>query len=243
MSCEQYERDLALAVEGDLPERESASLERHLQHCVRCQQFLGDLKQSQRKLKDLAAEPVEEATLAGVRKRVAAVLQEPARPPWVVPASGWALAASLAVVALGLAVALWRTTPRASRQSSGATAAPRAVGVTSVTPAVSSETRAVTRTGGRPEGAAARLHRRVSTAPPPGAVSHGVEMQTRRVAPDLSPEDAEQLARAVVAVSRIRRLRERPPSAPAEPSPGTTVRLSTSDPGVVIYWQLDSNGG
>jgi anti-sigma factor RsiW len=243
MSCEQYERDLALAVEGDLPERESATLHQHLQQCARCGAFLGDLKDSQRKLKDLAAEPVEEAALAGVRKRVAAVLQERSRPAWVVQASEWALAASLAVVALGLATVVWRATPRASRQASGATAAPRAARVTSVTPAASSETRAVAPTRGRPEGATALPFRRPSTAPPPRAVSRGVEPETARVVPELSPDDAEQLARAVVAVSRIRRLRERPPSAPAEPSPATTVRLSTSDPGVVIYWQLDSNGG
>jgi hypothetical protein len=64
-----------------------------------------------------------------------------------------------------------------------------------------------------------------------------------RVVPELSPEDASQLARALVGVSRIRRLRDRPPAALVEPFPPAMVRLETPDPGVVIYWQLDSNGG
>ncbi len=70
-----------------------------------------------------------------------------------------------------------------------------------------------------------------------------MEPKTARAVPGLSPEDADQLARAVVAVSRVRRLPEEPSTAPAEPLPAALVRLETSDPGVVIYWQLDSNGG
>jgi hypothetical protein len=70
-----------------------------------------------------------------------------------------------------------------------------------------------------------------------------VNSSTARVVPELSPDDADQLARAVVAVSRIRRVTDRPREPLAEPLPPAVVRLSTSDPGVVIYWQLDSKGG
>jgi hypothetical protein len=60
----------------------------------------------------------------------------------------------------------------------------------------------------------------------------------------LSPEDADQLARAVVEVGRVERLVE--PAATGgglEPAASLLVRLETDDPNVVIYWQLDSNGG
>jgi hypothetical protein len=70
-----------------------------------------------------------------------------------------------------------------------------------------------------------------------------MERETARVVPELTPDDAEQLARAIVAVSRIRRVTDRAPAPPAEPFPPAVVRLQTSDPGVVIYWQLDSSGG
>jgi hypothetical protein len=60
----------------------------------------------------------------------------------------------------------------------------------------------------------------------------------------LSPDEADQLARAVVAVSKIASLsdlrrREEPEG---EPSSGPFARLATDDPDVVIYWQLDAIG-
>jgi hypothetical protein len=70
-----------------------------------------------------------------------------------------------------------------------------------------------------------------------------METETARVLPHLSPDDADQLARAVVAVSRIRRLSDEPPAARDDRSSPAMVRLETPDPDVVIYWQLDSNGG
>jgi hypothetical protein len=70
-----------------------------------------------------------------------------------------------------------------------------------------------------------------------------METETARVLPHLSPDDADQLARAVVAVSRIRRLSDEPPAARDDRSAPAMVRLETPDPDVVIYWQLDSNGG
>ena len=76
----------------------------------------------------------------------------------------------------------------------------------------------------------------------------------------LTPEEADQLARAVVALARIERLSDVPvtsgeparlgtdegggevPPGSAGPT-GTLVRWTTANPDVVIYWQLDSNGG
>ena len=62
----------------------------------------------------------------------------------------------------------------------------------------------------------------------------------------LTPEEADQLARAVVAVSRVHGLSDLRSLAPPEPvelpAPGQVV-LATADPNVVIYWQLESNGG
>ncbi len=36
MTCERYDRDLALYVEGDLPQQEARRLKHHLQECPRC---------------------------------------------------------------------------------------------------------------------------------------------------------------------------------------------------------------
>jgi hypothetical protein len=67
--------------------------------------------------------------------------------------------------------------------------------------------------------------------------------EAARVTAELSPEEADQLAQAVVAVSRIHRLSDGRPAASAETPAPAMVRLETGDPDVVIYWQLDSNGG
>ena len=61
----------------------------------------------------------------------------------------------------------------------------------------------------------------------------------------MSAADADQLARAVVAISQIRSAHDRPPE--PDPSPGVEsaplMRLATADPNVIIYWQLEPNGG
>jgi anti-sigma factor RsiW len=249
MTCELYDRKLALYVEGDLPQQEAPRLEHHLQECPRCRKYRRSLEESQRELKALAAEPIDDTALAAVRERVLAVVTRPAASPRSMPTRGWALAAGLAVVALGLAF-VWRTRPTAPRQAIGlASASPSptpgpaqaemqgslVIGRVPVAPARLARSSR--------EGVAAAASGRHSTARLDRAVSQSMEPETARVAPELSPDEADQLARAVVAVSRIRRLSDRASAAPAASSSPPLVRLETADPDVVIYWQLDSNGG
>ena len=73
-------------------------------------------------------------------------------------------------------------------------------------------------------------------------VAHTGLARTARV-PLLSREDADQLARAVVAVSEIRSAHDRPAEPDPLPEAPPLMRLASTDPNVVIYWQLDPNGG
>jgi hypothetical protein len=82
-----------------------------------------------------------------------------------------------------------------------------------------------------------------STARGPRRVSGDGAVEAGQAIPTLSPEDADQLARAVVALSKIRRFSDAEKPMPAEPAVAGQVVLATSDPNVVIYWQLASNGG
>jgi hypothetical protein len=90
-----------------------------------------------------------------------------------------------------------------------------------------------------------------STLPAPPAVSpHMEQAHVRRgradrpsVVPALSPDDADQLARAVVAIARVRSVRDAEPDVEPSPEPAPLMRLATADPDVVIYWQLEPNGG
>jgi hypothetical protein len=58
----------------------------------------------------------------------------------------------------------------------------------------------------------------------------------------LTSDEADQLARALVAVSRIERLSDverQPTEVPDTP----LLRIATDDPNVVIYWRLEPSGG
>jgi hypothetical protein len=221
MTCTTREADLALYVEGDLPEDEVPTLESHLAGCEACRGFLADLRESQGVVRALAAEPMAEEALATIRSAVRRRLAAEGRPqPW-----RWAAAAALAALAIGGSWLWWRSP------------------VSRIAPAMSASIPPTP----RPEALARPPERALPPHTNPGtrstlraaqAVSPNVAHTT--TAPALSQEDADQLARAVVAVSRIERIMD----ADAEAgSPSTLVRLTTDDPKIVIYWQLDSNGG
>lgn len=228
MTCTRYENDLALYVEHDLADAEAAAVEAHLRECATCPSFLAELRASQAQLKDLAAEEKAEA-LAEVRVRLVVAAAAP-RPRHDGQVPTWAAAAAI-VLALGtllFIVALERWTDPA-----------RTVAV-SLPPRIAPIPSPVT--------AEPSLR---STLPGPPAVSpHMEQAQVRRgqvdrssVVPALSPDDADQLARAVVAIARIRSVQDARPDVEPSPEPAPLMRLATADPDVVIYWQLDTSGG
>jgi hypothetical protein len=263
MTCEARQSELALLVEGDLPETAAARLRGHLTACSECRGFLKQLEASQAAVHRLAAEPLPEAALGEVRARVAAATVALAARPtrrWK-----WALAAGLCAAFVGSAAVwmLWRAEPEAAPVASSVSRhAPAS------TPGAGTVQRPEASVPGLVDGAASSTSRRPPRAPPtkPSALpertavsrasARGEEPPAERVATAaspptgpadaraLTPEDADQLARAVVAVSRIRTLADvSERTDPRRSQPARVVRLATPDPNVVIYWQLDSNGG
>jgi anti-sigma factor RsiW len=234
MTCTHYEKDLALYVEHDLADADAAAVEAHLGACPACRSFLASLRASQAWVKDLAAEEIDSDALAVMRVRTivaAARARRSRRPRWV-PA--WVAAAAV-ILALGTLVwvALVSRTdpPRTVAVPSTPSSAPRAIASPIAPPVIAS--------------GSAR-----STLPGPAAVSPRMERaHVRRgtdrpsVVPTLSADDADQLARAVVAIARIQRVDEAPADDEPSPAPTPLMRLATADPDVVIYWQLEPNGG
>jgi len=217
MSCRGRERLLSLHVEGDLPERDAVVLEAHLEECESCRTFLGELRASQSTLKELYAEPLDEHALAGARLRVRSAGKErPERSPVVLYG---AIAASL-IAAIGGSV--WLRERAARLPGTRLVAAVPSPAPSSATTTAEHGPRAVSRP--RPASAAP-----VVDVPKPVAA--------------LSPEDADQLARAVLAVSRIESVEEATVHTAAPSDRPSLVRLATSDPDIVIYWQLESDGG
>ena len=131
------------------------------------------------------------------------------------PALYWGMAASLIAVIGGL---VWLRGREARLPGSPLVAAMPSTSVTSATPPV----------GGTP----VRTPRRVFPI-----------MDVPTPAPTLSREDADQLARAVVAVSQIESVEDVAAPSPAPSDRPPLIRLATSDPDIVIYWQLESDGG
>jgi anti-sigma factor RsiW len=221
MSCERYEKELALSVEGDLPASQVAVLEQHVASCERCRAFQHGLEASQGALKSLAEEPLDDDALAAVRTRVLTTVAQTARPSWNTTHWAWPALASAALLLLVAMFWLVRGATTTRPATRAATAVPAATPL---------PTASLT--------AQSTQH----TAP---AVSQSVRTPKKAPVPRLSPEDAEQLARAVVATSRVERLglddaaeTDRPALASAP-----LTRIASDDPNVVIYWQYDSNGG
>ena len=226
MTCRDQEGRLSLYVEGDLPDRDAVVLEAHLEACDSCRSFLGELRASQGTLKALAAEPLDEAALAAVRLRVRSANRQ--RPSHT-PALYWGMAASLIAAIGGL---VWLRGREARPPGPPLVAAMPSTSVTSATPPV----------GGTPDTVTGPVReRRESTVRTPRRVFPIMDVPTP--APTLSREDADQLARAVVAVSQIESVEDVAAPSPAPSDRPPLIRLATSDPDIVIYWQLESEGG
>lgn len=70
MNCRHSEKDLALYVEGDLPEAKAKEVEVHLPACTACRQVVEELSGSQALFKSIRQETVSAAQLADLRVRV-----------------------------------------------------------------------------------------------------------------------------------------------------------------------------
>ena len=96
MNCKHSESDLALYVEGDLPEAKAKEMEVHLLACTACRQVLGELSGSQALFKSIRQETVSAAELADLRarvmERVAVQRPKPSWGSWVYALAGAAFA-------------------------------------------------------------------------------------------------------------------------------------------------------
>ena len=243
MTCARYEADLALYVERDLPAAAAETVEAHLGSCAPCRSFLAELRASQSLVKDLALAELDADALASVRVRVVVAAAGSSRPRLRggerVPALAAAAAIVMALGALGWVVWLVGSTePRHLVAAVSPSVAPAAVAPADpvAAPVVNPSP---------------RMAVRESTLPPASSVSPGMERaqaprgRTDRPipVPALSPDDADQLARAVVAIAGIRSLDDLRPDVEPPPAAAPLMRLATADPDVVIYWQLEPSGG
>jgi len=98
MSCAKFEADVALYAGGDLPAERVAHVESHLAECADCRALLDELCAEKTLLTEMRDEPLEEAMVAHVHRRVLAEVA-PAQPAPAQPARlYWKLALAAALL-------------------------------------------------------------------------------------------------------------------------------------------------
>lgn len=70
MRCPDFEKLIALEIEGDLGPRAGERLREHLRGCPSCREFVEGITASQSMLKQLRGEAVDDSTMVEVRRRV-----------------------------------------------------------------------------------------------------------------------------------------------------------------------------
>jgi hypothetical protein len=108
MSCHDFEKLVALDVEGDLDVVEGRRLEAHLERCLACRQLAEELKQSQSAFKSIKQDLPDEAALLSIRTRVLADVGDMQSDSWFgrIFINGFRQRVTLAAVAL-LTIAGW----------------------------------------------------------------------------------------------------------------------------------------
>jgi hypothetical protein len=215
MNCADFEKLIALEVEGDLPKQMAGGVAAHLRTCRQCQEFALDLETSQDLLKELGKEAPNEVTLQNIRRGILNRLPtEPA--PITFPAWPFALGAA-AITILLLALALLGHRSR--------TPAPKVVAERE-TPAAS------TQVGGRTHIAGPAP----SKAAPRGSATTPAIM--RAVAPRPAFHRISRGTKAAAKPGQSHRASEFSRERPQHPEP-LMVKLLTDNPNVVIYWLVD----
>ncbi|MCP3956706.1 MAG: hypothetical protein GY719_02520 [bacterium] len=225
MSCQVFEEMIALLAGDDLGAPEVERLEAHLRDCEPCRQFAADMRRSRRAVASLAAVPVDEAVLAGVRTGVLGEIERSEDRPATVlsfPAGGWqrrlAWAAAL-VVALGAAILLRSGWDRTPAERPGESPAPAPMPQIAETPPA-----------------------------PPATVPEPVAVEPAPAPPIVhvpEPVPAPLVAESVVVASApppvgptAPRVAVAPALAPAAAEP-TFIKLVSEEADLVIYWQVN----
>ena len=100
MSCETFEKLIALDAGDDLTPPETARLEAHLETCAPCRELARSIEESQSRLKALADASIDEDALARWRRGLLARIEAEPRRRILGWRWAWAAAAAMALLAL-----------------------------------------------------------------------------------------------------------------------------------------------
>jgi anti-sigma factor RsiW len=225
MNCPDFERLIALDVEGDLPEPQGRAVGEHLRACHSCREFAESLKISQALLKDLGEEPVDEQMLQEVRRRVRNGLASE-RQPQGFPVWRWAWGAGLVAALCFAALILHHhyrgaVTPVVADRSTPANTAlpPRARNDETRVPKIEVRSAKSTQAARQSSVSNREGFRPTSILPAPS-----LAQATKGVQRAPSSQFSSSPLRASASAQHLQPL---------------TVKLITDNPNVVIYWLVD----
>ena len=107
MSCSKFETDIALYAGGDLPRARMARVEAHLAECADCRALAEELRAGQALLGELRDDPLEDALLAQVHRRVLAEVKHEAWRADFSPRGALAPLLAIAAALLLTVILLW----------------------------------------------------------------------------------------------------------------------------------------
>jgi hypothetical protein len=233
MNCREMEERIALRVSGDMDPRDERLVEAHLAVCESCARLAAELREDLEEIQALRAEPADEGALASVRLSVLAEIEsQRARTlspiAWVMASSNlrWAAAAAaiLFVVIAGSRYADDAGSPRPMTELAGGSGVPQQPVELTSKPAAKGPTL-------RPP-KAAPIHAR-ALGPALAARPH-----RSAVRPERSPLVPESQA-----IAKHVEIIDSNANGGLLSPPATLVKLQSSDPDVVLYWLVESNGG
>jgi hypothetical protein len=176
MNCKHPENDLALYVEGDLPEAKAKEVDVHLLACRNCRLVVDELTRTQSLFKSIRQDTVGTAELADLRMRVMerVAVQKP-KPFW----GRWvyALAGATFVVVL-LAGVLTREGRRGETSVKVATTVPQRPPAPPVVPLAKNESQDLAKVSVRHRRQTQVIHRKVSAEPEEQVKPMMVKLQT-----------------------------------------------------------------
>ncbi len=107
MNCQEWEQNIALWVEGDLPPSDKERVKEHLSSCAACRSFADELAETQAQMRLMRDEAADEVALRSIRARVIERLEGDDRAGVIGWLSSWSWSYTGAAALLALALGLW----------------------------------------------------------------------------------------------------------------------------------------
>jgi len=232
MSCRGMEQRIALQISGDLSPGDERAVLEHLAACESCARLAADLRNHLDEMRSWRAAPVDGVALAAVRRAVLSEL-ESRRARTLSPLAWIAASSNLrwAAVGISILVAAFIAADWFEKTHSRFPAGPAPMARVGTPPPTAEPARLPDR-----DARTAAPRRELPHAKDNNPKPAGDAIARRQVPAERNPPPPKTAARRIEVVSSHAN------GSPLYPK-ATLVKLASSDPDVVLYWLVESNGG